>query len=305
MSYRNWPRYVPVAEKRKKAETALKKLQKKGQKLSPLSLTSKKIATTFWGKAWCDHLESFSDYENRLPRGRTYVRNGYVVHLGINPGEIEAMVQGSSLYKVKISIKEASKQKWQAIVKACSGKIESAFDLLQGKLSKPVMEVITHKHDGLFPQPKEIELSCSCPDWADMCKHVAAVMYGVGAKLDNEPELLFVLRKVDQADLISEATKIPTATARKSKTAVSDQSLQNIFGIEIEDNAFTRNTNEATEIKHSKSKLKTTLPSKKTRATLTTQPAVGIKKTAKKILKKKKLTANSSKSKMTKSKTVK
>lgn len=236
MSYGYWGPYVSVAEKRKKAEAALKKLQKKGQKLSPITLTSKKIATTFWGKAWCDHLEAFSDYENRLPRGRNYVRNGYVMHLEIKSGEVEAMVQGSSLYKVKISIKESSPKKWQAIVKACSGKIESALELLQGKLSKSVMEVITHKHDGLFPQPKEIELSCSCPDWADMCKHVAAVLYGVGAKLDKEPELLFILRKVDQADLISEATKIPTST-RKKNAVVSDQSLQNIFGIEIDDGA--------------------------------------------------------------------
>lgn len=237
--YRSWPAYVSVAEKRKKAEAAFKKLQKKGKKLSPIYIQGLKIANTFWGKAWCDHLESYSDYSNRLPRGKSYVRNGYVVHLGIKPGEIEAKVQGSSLYKVKISIKEASKQKWESVVKACSGKIDSVFELLQGKLSKSVMEIITDKHEGLFPQPKEIDLNCSCPDRALMCKHVAAVMYGVGSRLDKEPELLFLLRNVDQSDLISKATSFSVTqqspvVAAKSKSKVSDQALQDIFGIEID-----------------------------------------------------------------------
>ena len=237
--YRSWPAYVSVAEKRKKAEAAFKKLQKKGEKLSPIYIQGLKIANTFWGKAWCDHLESFSDYSNRLPRGKSYVRNGYVVHLGIKPGEIEAKVQGSSLYKVKISIKEASKQKWESVVKACSGKIDSVFELLQGKLSKSVMEIITDKHEGLFPQPIEIDLNCSCPDRALMCKHVAAVMYGVGSRLDKEPELLFLLRNVDQSDLISKATSFSVTqqspvVAAKSKSKVSDQALQDIFGIEID-----------------------------------------------------------------------
>ncbi|MGZ3797069.1 MAG: SWIM zinc finger family protein [Pseudobdellovibrionaceae bacterium] len=233
MSY-GWRPYVPVAAKRKKAEAALKKLQKKGENLTPIHLTGNKIATTFWGRAWCEHIESFSDYSNRLPRGRSYVKNGYVVHLGIKPGEIEALVQGSSLYKVKISIKATTQEKWSLILKSCAGRIDSVLDLLQGKFSKPVMEVMMHKREGLFPQPEEIQLRCSCPDSAEMCKHIAAVMYGVGAKLDNEPELLFLLRKVDPADLLSQATKIPTAAPKKSRSTVSDESLKNIFGIEID-----------------------------------------------------------------------
>jgi uncharacterized Zn finger protein len=237
MSYYSWGPYVSVAEKRKKAELAAKKLIKKGEKIFPIIIDGKKIATTFWGQAWCEHLESFSDYENRLPRGRSYVRNGYVIHLGIEEGQIEALVQGSSLYKVKITIKETSKSKWKKIVKSCSGKIESIFELLQGKLSKSVMEVITHEREGLFPLPAEIKLSCSCPDGAYMCKHVAAVMYGVGAKLDLSPELLFTLRRVDLADLLTRATKLPSAVTTKRKAALSNDSLQAIFGIEIEDGA--------------------------------------------------------------------
>jgi uncharacterized Zn finger protein len=238
MSYYGWGPYVSVAEKRKKAEAAAKKLIKKGENVFPITINGKKIATTFWGQAWCEHLESFSDYENRLPRGRSYVRNGYVIHLAILKGQVEALVQGSSLYKVKITIKEATKNKWGTIVKSCSGKIESIFELLQGKLSKAVMEVITHKNEGLFPLPSEIKLSCSCPDGAYMCKHVAAVMYGVGAKLDLSPELLFTLRQVDQAELISAATKIPSSITTKGKTTLSNDSLQSIFGIEIESEAI-------------------------------------------------------------------
>ncbi|MDD4976795.1 MAG: SWIM zinc finger family protein, partial [Bacteriovorax sp.] len=224
MSYYGWGPYVSVAQKRKKAEAAAKKLIKKGEKISPVVIDGKKIASTFWGQAWCEHLESFSDYENRLPRGRSYVKNGYVIHLAIEEGQIEALVQGSSLYKVKITVKEATKKKWDSIVKSCSGKIESVFELLQGKLSKAVIEVITHQHEGLFPLPSEIKLSCSCPDGAYMCKHVAAVMYGVGAKLDHGPELLFTLRQVDQAELITQATKLPTSITTKGKAVFSDDS---------------------------------------------------------------------------------
>lgn len=237
MSYYGWGPYVSVAEKRKKAEAAVKKLIKKGEKISPIAIDGKKIASTFWGLAWCEHLESFSDYENRLPRGRSYVRNGYIIHLGIEKGQVEALVQGSSLYKVKITIKETSKAKWGTIIKSCSGKIESLFELLQGKLSKSVIEVITHRREGLFPLPAEIKLSCSCPDGAYMCKHVAAVMYGVGAKLDLAPELLFTLRQVNQADLITQATKLPSAVTTKGKAMLSNDSLQSIFGIEIENGA--------------------------------------------------------------------
>lgn len=236
MSYYGWGPYVSVAEKRKKSEAAAKKLAKKGQKVFPITIDGKKITSTFWGQAWCEHLESFSDYENRLPRGRSYVRNGYVIHLAIEEGEVEALVQGSSLYKVKITIKETTEKKWATIVKSCSGKIESIFELLQGKLSKSVMEIITDKSEGLFPSPSEIKLSCTCPDGAYMCKHVAAVMYGIGARLDHAPELLFKLRQVDQAELIIKATKIPSLMTKKGKTTFSDDSLESIFGIEIESN---------------------------------------------------------------------
>src|SRR5215208_688935 len=197
--------YVSVAKRQAKAKREVEKLRKKGQTITPVKIEGKAIATTFWGKAWCDNLESYSDFENRLPRGRTYVRNGSVCDLQIDPGKVSARVCGSELYRVTIKIKPLADAVWRDVKRQCAGQIGSLVELLQGKLSKAVMEVVTRRDGGLFPEPKEIELSCSCPDWADMCKHVAATLYGVGARLDEQPELLFRLRQVDHLELIAQA----------------------------------------------------------------------------------------------------
>jgi uncharacterized Zn finger protein len=197
-----WPAYVPVAERRRKAELAMEKLRKKGVTVSPVKLEGRVIAATFWGKAWCDNLESYRDYENRLERGRTYVRNGSVVDLQIAAREVTATVSGSELYKVKVSIGEVAKAHWKSICADCAGGIDSLVELLQGRFSKGVMERICRQGAGLFPKPSEIRFSCSCPDYASMCKHVAAVLYGVGARLDAKPELLFRLRAVNENELV-------------------------------------------------------------------------------------------------------
>ena len=183
--YGGWAPYVPVAERRRKAERAMAKRRKAGHPVSPVIVTGRAIATTFWGKAWCDNLESYRDYENRLPRGRTYVRNGSVVDLQIAPGRVAAVVSGSELYEVTISVKETPKTQWRAMCSDCAGGIDSLVELLQGRLSKAVMERLCRQQGGLFPRPSEIRFSCSCPDYAVMCKHVAAVLYGVGARLDH------------------------------------------------------------------------------------------------------------------------
>ncbi len=234
--------YVSVGERRKKAEKEAAKRLKKGEKVSPIRIEGRQIAKTFWGKSWCEHLESFSDYENRLPRGRTYVRNGSVIHLEVGIGKIEALVQGSSLYKIKINIKPVDQKKWEAVASGCSGQIDSVVELLQGKLSSGVMKTITDKSNGLFPHPREIDLNCSCPDWAEMCKHVAAVLYGIGSRLDNEPELLFKLRQVDHLDLISQ-TKIKVPVSQNSKAnSLVGQDLSNLFGIDVVDMVAAEST---------------------------------------------------------------
>ena len=232
-----WGRYVPVAERRAKAKKKMEKLRKKGKDIQPVELEGRTIARSFWGKGWCDHLESFSDYANRLPRGRTYVRNGSVCHLEIQPGRIEAIVTGSSLYKVSISIKKLKPAAWRAIKRECSGQIGSMLELLQGKLSDQVMAVVTDRKDGLFPKPGEIELSCSCPDWAVMCKHVASALYGVGSRLDTRPELLFLLRDIDAQELIAAEMALPGAAAGMTRDALADDQVSAIFGIDFETEA--------------------------------------------------------------------
>ncbi|HEX4119868.1 MAG TPA: SWIM zinc finger family protein [Verrucomicrobiae bacterium] len=232
-----WRPYVPVAERRARAARELAKQAKKnGQTASPVLLESRKIASTFWGKAWCDNLEAYSDFANRLPRGRTYVRNGSVVHLEVSQGKVTARVSGSSLYKIEIKIKPLAANLWKSIQTECAGKIDSLIELLQGKLSSSVMQIVTRPERGLFPTPKEIELDCSCPDWADLCKHVAASLYGVGARLDQRPELLFLLRGVDPADLISKASAAETvrqSAQAEGAAAMSEAEITDVFGIEL------------------------------------------------------------------------
>ena len=203
--FHEWRRYVPVAERRRKAELAMAKLKKKGHPVSPVVIEGRAIAKTFWGKAWCDNLEHYSDYANRLPRGRTYVRNGSVLGLQVAGGEVTALVRGSAIYKVAVKVAAVPKSRWNSVCRDCAGAIDSLIELLQGRFSKGVMERTCRHGTGLFPSPDEIRLSCSCPDWASMCKHVAAVLYGIGARLDERPELLFKLRAVNEQDLIAKA----------------------------------------------------------------------------------------------------
>ncbi len=234
--YGEWRPYVPVAKRRQQATREMAALRKKGVNVEPVTINGRKIATTFWGEAWCEHLESFSDFENRLPRGRTYVRNGSVCHLAISRGKIEAKVSGSELYDVSIRIRELPAKKWLAVKQRSAGQIGSLLELLQGRLSDHVMEVVTDRKEGLFPLPGEISFDCDCPDWASMCKHVAAVLYGVGARLDERPELLFLLRGVNHEELIdTDAVKaVSNVTAGGRSRRLSAGSLSDVFGIDVD-----------------------------------------------------------------------
>lgn len=241
-----WRPYVPVHVRRNRAQRELAAMRKQGMNPEPVEIAGRVIARTFWGASWCRHLEGFSDYSNRLPRGRTYVRNGSVCHLDIQKGVVSALVSGSSLYTVRIGFKKLPLKKWSQVKGRCAGEIGSLLELLAGKLSENVMGVITDRHEGLYPLPGEIEMSCSCPDWATMCKHVAAVLYGVGARLDEKPELLFLLRGVDQEELVTAGvgrigegdgagkhTSQRTASGRGKR--LSPDRLADVFGVEIEE----------------------------------------------------------------------
>jgi uncharacterized Zn finger protein len=231
-----WKPYVSAAEKRRRALGQVAKLNKQGRALSPVAIEGRAIATTFWGKAWCENLERYSDFANRLPRGRTYVRNGSVLDLEIAPGEIRALVSGSDIYKVKVEVTPVSKQRWRAICKDCAGGIDSMIELLQGRFSRAVMERMCQEKAGLFPAPNEIRMSCSCPDVAGMCKHVAAVLYGAGARLDLQPELLFRLHSVDEKELIAGAgagVAIAKKTPGAKKVLADSEDLAALFGLDM------------------------------------------------------------------------
>ena len=229
--------YVPVgAKKARAARYARERAEQLGRPALPVSIQGIKIAKTFWGKAWCDHLERFSDFANRLPRGRTYVRNGSVADLQISPGRLEAIVAGSEPYEVVVEIERLPPIQWQQLRRECAASIDSLLDLLSGRLSDGAMQRLTDRNDGLFPTPSQIKLGCSCPDWAIVCKHVAAVLYAVGARLDERPDLLFVLRDVDHHELVSDA--ISQGNLDQAFGAASNdlagEDLESLFGIELD-----------------------------------------------------------------------
>jgi uncharacterized Zn finger protein len=232
-----WRPYIPVAQRRRKAEREMAKLRKQGHPVSPVVIEGRTIARTFWGKAWCDNLERYSDFSNRLPRGRTYVRNGSVLDLQIAPGQVQALVSGSEIYRVAVAVSPVHKARWRSLCADCAGAIDSLVELLRGRFSKGVMARMCQHQTGLFPSPAEIKLSCSCPDWASMCKHVAAVLYGIGARLDEQPELLFRLRNVDASQLIAQAGHgLPlTRKGPAAEKILATESLSDLFGLNLAD----------------------------------------------------------------------
>lgn len=235
--YGDFDPYVPVATRRARAAKYAKELARKaGREPAPVVISGHKIAVSYWGQAWCDNLESYSDYANRLPRGRTYARNGSVVDLQISHGEIEAIVGGSDVYEVSIYIETLTPEQWTDLKAECSQSISSLIDLLQGKFDTGVMQRLAHPTRGLFPRPKEILMRCSCPDGAVLCKHVAAVLYGVGSRLDTAPEMLFLLRNVDHLELVGQA--VADVNLNRTLGADDDDSLAGadlgeMFGIEL------------------------------------------------------------------------
>jgi uncharacterized Zn finger protein len=235
-----WKPYVPVATRRANALKAATKVAKnENRELRPVNIEGRQITRTFWGNAWCENLERYSDFANRLPRGRTYVRNGSVVDLQINQGKIKALVAGSEVYKVTISIDTLTASLWKRILADCSRSIASLMDLIQGRFDEGVMARLTEQRTGLFPEPKEIKIDCSCPDWAYLCKHAAAVMYGIGAHLDNDPELLFTLRNVDHMELIGAAASVENLDRSLKATGTEELAgdLGEIFGINLDESA--------------------------------------------------------------------
>ncbi|MDR1927198.1 MAG: hypothetical protein LBQ33_00995 [Oscillospiraceae bacterium] len=225
-----------VAQRKKQAEKRLAKLRKKHPDIAPISIEGNKIAKTWWGVSWCKNLERYADYENRIGRGRSYVKNGLVLDLKIAEGLITAMVSGSEVYAITIKIDKLPARKWKIISELCAKRIDSLAALAEGNFPEEFAEIFMKQGDGLFPSPKEIHMDCDCPDWASMCKHIAAALYGVGAKLDTDPLLFFSLRGIDPSELIKksvdEKMKSLLANAhKKSKRVIGDTDAARIFGV--------------------------------------------------------------------------
>ncbi len=241
MGYRGYPQYVSVAEKKAKAAKKLKQLKKKMSDIKPVVIEGNALARTWWAKSWNKNLERYADYTNRIGRGRSYVRHGAVLDLKIDSGQVTALVQGSTSkpYEVVISIKGINQANLKEIKKQCEGQLKSLQDLLAGKFPKALGEIFFNKDNGLFPSPQTINFDCSCPDWASMCKHVAAALYGIGARFDEDPSLFFKLRGVDTENLIAKAVKDKTGellakTKKKSAKVIDDADLSGIFGIDMD-----------------------------------------------------------------------
>lgn len=230
----SWYSYGDAHEQKEGIRREIEKRKKRGEAFVQLDVSQKgKLTRTFWGQQWCQHLEAYQDYENRLPRGRTYLRQGNVYNLTIEPGVITADVAGSSLYEVRITIKSLTSVAWQEFKDTCAGQVGSLLDLLSGKLGDGVLRAITDLDSGLFPHPDEIRVFCSCPDYADMCKHAAAVLYGVGVKLDTAPDLFFVLRSVDPSELLTATAQETLSQAQGVDPALAGEDLSALFGIDL------------------------------------------------------------------------
>jgi len=252
--------YEDARERKERLQREIAKRKKRGEtfEVLPAPEGQKKLCTTFWGQAWCRNLELYQQYESRLPRGRSYLRQGNVYNLEIGAGQLSAVVAGSELYGTSIYIQPLPKKQWNEIVKAGAGQVGSMLDLLAGKLGDGLMRILTDPQDGLFPKPKEIRFDCSCPDHADMCKHVSAVLYGVGVMLDTKPELLFTLRGVDQAELLSNASSAAITDISANTGDLAGVDLSAIFGIDLSAEAITPVIEESKPVKKKAAKTKTT-----------------------------------------------
>ena len=241
-----------TAEIERSARKALDAARKKGQVYHPVTIIGNKIARTWWGMSWCENLERYADYANRLPRGRRYVRHGAVVDLALGKGAVHAKVQGSSLYQIDIRFDPLRPEVEKELGEVCAQQIQNVEELVSGKFPENLKERFLAR-GGLFPSPREIHFKCSCPDWAGMCKHVAAVMYGIGARLDSEPLGFFDLRGIRTEDFVARAVEnkvesMLSHAARQSSRIIGDDQLEALFGMGL-GNAMEAPGHRKTEVK--------------------------------------------------------
>ena len=238
----SWGRYSSYfapqptqAELRAKAAKAVKSGYK------PVIIEGRAIATTWWGKAWCSNIDIYADQHNRLDRGKKYVRSNAVIDLDIEGGTVRAKVIGSRAkpYEVIVKVAPLEGKKLEAIMEVCAGKLDSMASLEKGSFPKEYQQLFTNRDNGLFPSLREIAFSCSCPDSSRLCKHIAAVLYAIGRRLDDNPLLFFTLRGIDVKTFTDriirkEAERLWKEADRKqsSKRVMAEDKAMRLFGYE-------------------------------------------------------------------------
>lgn len=239
--FEEYPEYVPVAQRRANAERKLKQLLKTQPHLQPVIIEGRTLAKTWWGKSWNQNLERYADFAYRMERGRSYVRHRSVLDLQLQSGHVSALVLGSqpAPYDVDIQIDTLSDPQWHTIRQACEGRFDSLSELLAGAFPQALKDLFFDAAGGLFPTPRDIQFECSCPDWASMCKHVAAALYGVGSRLDDDAALFFTLRGIPIDDIITQTVAEATQalldkTQGQRANILDDVDLGEVFGIELD-----------------------------------------------------------------------
>ena len=219
------------------ASETVRKAKKKGKLYHPVIAEGRIIAKSWWGKAWCENLERYADYESRLDRGKRYLRTGTVVDLQIDKGHVTAKVQGrrKTPYNVEVRISPLNEEECQRIMSYCGKKIESLDILLKGTFPEEYKEAFLGEN-GLFPTPREISFNCSCPDWALLCKHVSAVLYGIAVRFDEDPLLFFTLRGIDVDHFVDVTLENSVESMLKNINAESDRIItrdgwEELFGL--------------------------------------------------------------------------
>ncbi len=236
--YDGFPSYTPQSVRKERNERKIKIMLKEEPDLKPVIIEGRNIAKTWWGKAWNNNLEIYADYSNRLARGRSYIRTGAIFDLKIETGVVNALVQGSrpNPYEVTVEIAPLDHELLEKIGELCQDNIKDLEELLQGKFPKELVRIFTLEEEGLFPRNEDIKFACTCPDWAYMCKHVVAVLYGIGNRFDQDPTLFFKLRNIDFSYLISKTIEQKMDNMLKnankpSKRILEDKDISELFGL--------------------------------------------------------------------------
>lgn len=198
------------------------------------------IGSTWWSKRWIGVLESFS-MGTRLTRGRSYARQGQVISIDIEPGVVKAKVQGSQPkpYNIKIQLRPLSDQDWEEVTEAMASQAIFAAKLLAGEMPTNIEEAFHAVKLSLFPTAaKDLVTDCSCPDWANPCKHIAAVYYLLAERFDEDPFLIFKLRGRTKDEIIQALREKRTETlpVESAAPSASDDSIQADDGFLLEDN---------------------------------------------------------------------